>query len=43
MQTTLRYAHLYDAQLRAGLDAVASMVRPKLTMVPKPDADRKTA
>lgn len=43
MQTTLRYAHLYDAPLRAGLDAVASMVRPKLTVVPKPDADRKSA
>ena len=45
MQTTLRYAHLMDSPLRAGVDAVASAFRPK----PRPvhDADdqggRKTA
>jgi integrase len=29
MQTTLRYAHLMDLPLRAGVDAVASAFRPK--------------
>lgn len=33
MQTTQRYAHLIDAPLRAGLDAVASAVRPRLRVV----------
>jgi integrase len=33
MQTTQRYAHLIDAPLRAGLDAVASAVRPQLRVV----------
>lgn len=33
MQTTQRYAHLLDAPLRAGLDAVADAVRPKLKVV----------
>jgi integrase len=30
MQTTLRYAHLMDSPLRAGVDAVASAFRPKM-------------
>lgn len=33
MQTTQRYAHLLDAPLRAGLDAVANAVRPQLKVV----------
>ncbi|TKZ16040.1 site-specific integrase [Shimia litoralis] len=33
MQTTQRYAHLLDEPLRAGLDAVASAVRPRLKVV----------
>jgi len=33
MQTTQRYAHLLDAPLRAGLDAVADAVRPRLKVV----------
>jgi integrase len=32
-QTTLRYAHLYDDPLRAGLDQVGDMLRPKLGLV----------
>jgi len=43
MQTTLRYAHLYDAPLRAGLDAVASAVRPRLKVVEGPGTNRKSA
>ena len=43
MQTTQRYAHLLDAPLRAGLDAVASAVRPRLKVVHDQDADRKSA
>lgn len=30
VQTTLRYAHLFDDQLRAGLNEVGEMLRPKL-------------
>jgi len=33
MQTTQRYAHLLDAPLRAGVDAVANAVRPRLKVV----------
>jgi hypothetical protein len=33
MQTTLRYAHLMDAPLRAGVDAVASAFQPKPRLV----------
>jgi integrase len=39
-QTTLRYAHLYDDPLRAGLDQVGDTLRPKLKLVsndPAPD------
>jgi len=43
VQTTLRYAHLYDAPLRAGLDAVAGMVRPRLTVVAEGPSGRKSA
>ena len=43
MQTTQRYAHLLDAPLRAGLDAVASAVRPRLKIVHDQEADRKSA
>jgi integrase len=32
-QTTLRYAHLYDDPLRAGLDQVGEVLRPKLRLV----------
>jgi site-specific recombinase XerD len=31
--TTLRYAHLYDDPLRAGLDEVGEALRPKLRLV----------
>ncbi len=46
MQTTQRYAHLMDSPLRAGVDAVASMFRPRPKIVHDADAgpvDRKTA
>ena len=43
MQTTQRYAHLLDAPLRAGLDAVASAVRPRLKVVRDQNPDRKSA
>jgi site-specific recombinase XerD len=33
MQTTQRYAHLLDAPLRAGVDAVAEVLRPKPRLV----------
>ncbi len=44
MQTTLRYAHLMDSPLRAGLDAVASAFRPKPRLVQDADdqGGRKT-
>jgi integrase len=41
MQTTQRYAHLMDSPLRAGVDAVASMFRPRPKIVH--DADKKIA
>jgi integrase len=41
MQTTQRYAHLMDSPLRAGVDAVASMFRPRPKIVH--DADKKSA
>jgi site-specific recombinase XerD len=43
MQTTHRYAHLLDAPLRAGLDAVASAVRPRLKVVHDQAPDQKSA
>ncbi len=38
MQTTQRYAHLMDSPLRAGVDAVASMLRPRPKIVHDADA-----
>lgn len=38
-RTTQRYAHLTDSPLRAGVDAVAGMIRPKLRLVHDADAD----
>ena len=44
-QTTLRYAHLMDSPLRAGVDAVASALRPKPRLVHDADepGDKKSA
>jgi integrase len=39
LQTTQRYAHLLDAPLRAGVDAVADAVRPRLKVVHDADAE----
>ena len=33
VQTTQRYAHLFDDPLRAGLDQVGEALRPKLRLV----------
>jgi integrase len=41
MQTTQRYAHLMDSPLRAGVDAVASIFRPRPKIVH--DADKQSA
>ncbi|PKQ10700.1 MAG: integrase [Alphaproteobacteria bacterium HGW-Alphaproteobacteria-1] len=43
MQTTQRYAHLMDSPLRAGVDAVAHIFRPRPTLVRDADSDRKQA
>jgi integrase len=43
MQTTQRYAHLMDSPLRAGVDAVAHIFRPRPTLVHDAEADRKLA
>jgi integrase len=45
MQTTLRYAHLMDSPLRAGVDAVANAFRskPRLVQDVDPPNDRKSA
>jgi integrase len=40
MQTTLRYAHLMDSPLRAGVDAVAGMIRPRPKLVHDAGAKR---
>jgi len=44
-QTTLRYAHLMESPLRAGVDAVASALRPKPRLVHDADepSDKKSA
>ncbi|MDV7202253.1 site-specific integrase [Roseovarius sp. 10] len=42
MQTTLRYAHLMDSPLRAGVDAVAGMFRPRPKIVHDADAEKET-
>jgi integrase len=39
LQTTQRYAHLLDAPLRAGVDAVAAAVRPRLKVVHDADVE----
>ena len=39
MQTTQRYAHLMDSPLRAGVDTVANLLRPRPRLVH--DADQK--
>jgi integrase len=33
VQTTQRYAHLFDDPLRVGLDQVGNMLRPKLRLM----------
>ena len=38
VQTTQRYAHLFDDPLRVGLDQVGDMLRPKLKLVSNDDA-----
>ncbi|PVZ49381.1 tyrosine-type recombinase/integrase [Thalassobacter stenotrophicus] len=43
MQTTQRYAHLLDAPLRAGVDAVAEVLRPKPRLVQGVDASLRAA
>jgi site-specific recombinase XerD len=40
MQTTLRYAHLMDSPLRAGVNAVAGQFRPRPKIVHDADAKR---
>jgi integrase len=39
VQTTQRYAHLFDDPLRAGLNHVGEMLRPKLKLVSNNDAE----
>jgi hypothetical protein len=36
VQTTQRYAHLFDDPLRAGLEQVGAMLKPKPTLVEAP-------
>ena len=43
MQTTQRYAHLMDSPLRAGVDTVASLLRPRPRLVHDADQEKKTA
>lgn len=43
MQTTQRYAHLMDSPLRAGVDAVASVFRPRPKLVHDAGEARKSA
>lgn len=44
VQTTLRYAHLFDDPLRAGLDQVGDMLRPKLRLTQaEPDDEQAVA
>jgi len=42
MQTIQLYAHLLDAPLRAGLDVLASVVRPRPKVVHDQTVDRKS-
>ncbi len=43
MQTTQRYAHLMDSPLREGVNAVASIFRPRPQLVHDADPDQKSA
>ena len=43
MQTTQRYAHLMDSPLRDGVNAVASIFRPRPQLVHNADQEKKTA
>ena len=43
MQTTQRYAHLMDSPLRDGVNAVASIFRPRPQLVHDADQDHKSA
>ena len=43
MQTTQRYAHMMDSPLRAGVDAVATMLRPRPLLVHDADSDQRSA
>ena len=43
MQTTQRYAHLLDAPLMAGVDAVAEVLRPKPRLAQSVDASLRAA
>lgn len=43
MQTTQRYAHLMDSPLRDGVNAVASIFRPRPQLVHDADQDQKSA
>jgi hypothetical protein len=40
VQTTHRYAHLFDDPLRVGLQQVDQLLRPKLKIVDAPAPDR---
>ena len=43
MQTTQRYAHLMESPLRAGVDSVASIFRPRPQLVHDADKDNRSA
>jgi site-specific recombinase XerD len=43
MQTTQRYAHLMESPLRAGVDTVASIFRPRPQLVHDAANDQKSA
>jgi site-specific recombinase XerD len=43
MQTTQRYAHLMESPLRAGVDSVASIFRPRPQLVHDADKDKHSA
>ena len=43
MQTTQRYAHLMDSPLRAGVDSVASIFRPRPRVVHDAEPDQRSA
>ena len=43
MQTTQRYAHLMESPLRAGVDSVASIFRPRPQLVHDADNDERSA